>query len=418
VLGQLRLREARKVPSGTGGEGKESLKLKLTELEAEAGLRFYNNNYENFLSRTSLIHFQQGLSKSEILLSFYLGEQHSYLWAVTRDSVQLYPLAPGTRIRADATRFRDAVRGDRRDARESAQRLYGELFGRLRRDESGKQAWLLSLDDALFETPVAALMEQNGAAGKGGKMKYLVEKHSLQVVPGALLLNRETGKPTEQSWFLGVGNPVYNKADSRWEQPRWYKTGRGWLARPGYDEAQLSTLVASAAEVESSARSWSGSTVLLEGANARREKFLEMVARGPGVIHLATHVLTPLARPEEALIAFGLESTGEIGYLANSEVAMLGVPGAIVSMTGCETGGGEVRAGAGLMGLTRAWQMAGARAVISTAWPVRDAPPAEAMRRSQVEMIHSGTWRASPSYWASYQVTGGRSLNPPLRGNR
>ncbi len=436
VLGQLRSEESRRIGAKSGGKLEESLKLKLTELEAEAGLRFYTNESENFRPGSSLIHFQHGLSKSEILLSFHLGDKHSYLWAVTRDSVRVYPLAPAARIRVDAAEFRDAVRGDRGDARESAERLYGELFGRLRQYESGKQAWLLSLDDALFETPMAALV-----TGKGGEMKYLIEEHSLQVVPGALLLNSGTGEPTGNSWFLGVGNPIYNTADSRWEKAGWYKTGAGWLswrAEAAGVETQLSTLVASSAEVESSARSWSGSTVLLEGSNARREKFMELAARGPAVIHLATHVLTPPTRPGEALIAFGLEPTGEVGYLANSEVALLGVPGAIVSMTGCETGGGEVRAGAGLVGLTRAWLMAGARAVISTAWPVRDsqgeifasfyrylrsAPPAEAMRRSQVEMIHSRTWRASPGYWASYQVTGGHSFRqgrgePVLRGAR
>jgi CHAT domain-containing protein len=101
---------------------------------------------------------------------------------------------------------------------------------------------------------------------------------------------------------------------------------------------------------------------------------------------------------------------------------MLHVPGSLVVMTGCSTGTGEARAGAGLLGLTRAWQMAGAGTVLATSWPeldstgeifksfyrhLRNAPAAEALRRSQVEMIHSGTWRAAPSYWASYQVTGG-----------
>ena len=32
---------------------------------------------------------------------------------------------------------------------------------------------------------------------------------------------------------------------------------------------------------------------------------------------------------------------------------------------------------------------------------------AEALRRSQIEMAHGGTWRAAPAYWASYQLTGG-----------
>jgi CHAT domain-containing protein len=66
--------------------------------------------------------------------------------------------------------------------------------------------------------------------------------------------------------------------------------------------------------------------------------------------------------------------------------------------------------------------MAGARAVVATNWPVPDADgdlipafyrhlrsnsTAEALRRSQLEVIHSGTWQAAPSYWAAFQVVGG-----------
>jgi CHAT domain-containing protein len=38
---------------------------------------------------------------------------------------------------------------------------------------------------------------------------------------------------------------------------------------------------------------------------------------------------------------------------------------------------------------------------------LRHVPAAEALRLSQLEMLHSGTWRAVPSYWAAYQITGG-----------
>jgi len=66
--------------------------------------------------------------------------------------------------------------------------------------------------------------------------------------------------------------------------------------------------------------------------------------------------------------------------------------------------------------------MAGARTVVATNWPVpdadgdlipafyqnlRDTSAAEALRRSQVQLIHSGTWQSSPSYWAAFQVMGG-----------
>ena len=103
-------------------------------------------------------------------------------------------------------------------------------------------------------------------------------------------------------------------------------------------------------------------------------------------------------------------------------VGMLHVPGALVVMTGCATTNGDIRDGAGLLGLTQAWMMAGARAVVGTNWPVPDADgdlipdfyrnlpgasAAESLRRTQTELIHSGTWQASPSYWAAFRVMGG-----------
>jgi CHAT domain-containing protein len=141
------------------------------------------------------------------------------------------------------------------------------------------------------------------------------------------------------------------------------------------------------------------------------------------VIHLATHVLFPSANREQAWIAFGMGvRPAEPEFLTTSEVARLRAPGALVVMTGCAANAGEARDGAGLLGLTRAWLLAGASAVISTAWPVEDNSggmfarfyfhlrnhsAAEALRLSQREVAHSRTGRDAPASWASYQVTGG-----------
>ena len=91
-------------------------------------------------------------------------------------------------------------------------------------------------------------------------------------------------------------------------------------------------------------------------------------------------------------------------------------------MTGCDSGSGTSFPGAGLEGLTRAWQMAGASSILATFWSVRDSGgdlpaafyrhlrqdgPAKALRITQLEMLHSGTWRSDPSYWAAYQIIGG-----------
>ena len=419
TLGQLRVEDARLIRAGsTESPQANRLKLKLTELEAEVGLSFPRNKIESFQSQTSLIQFQQGLRDSEVVLSFHLGESESYLWAVTRQRVSLHRLPPAKRLKEDVGGFRDAVRWGRGDAAELGERLNRELFGHLSAQQAGKHAWLLSLEDALFELPFAALVTKR----EGGNVEYLVERHSLQIVPGALLLRAAAGKQDGSSWFLGVGDPIYNSADPRWR-------GKGYsrlFARAAVDDGtgQLSRLVASRSEVDSSARSWRGhgATVLLQGAEARRTRFLELAAHEPAVIHLATHVLVPQGRRGQAFIAFGLNAKAEAEFLTTSDVARLRVPASLVVMTGCESGVGEILPGAGLLGLTRAWQMAGAGAVVAAGWPVQDskgeifasfyrylreAPAAEALRRSQVEMVRSGTWRAVPGFWAPYRVTGG-----------
>jgi CHAT domain-containing protein len=63
----------------------------------------------------------------------------------------------------------------------------------------------------------------------------------------------------------------------------------------------------------------------------------------------------------------------EDGVLTAEEVAALnlsGVEWAVLS--GCDTGAGELMAGEGVFGLRRAFQLAGARTVIMSLWPVED----------------------------------------------
>jgi len=350
---------------------------------------------------------------------------------VTRKTLSLYRLESAERIRGAVEKFRDAVLAERLEAESPeaespgaeslGEQLYRELFGQLKREESSKSAWLLSLEDSLFELPFAALVAER----KGGKAVYAVERHSLQVVPGAMLLSRIPDRRGGR--FLGVGDPVYNVADPRW--PRAHRAALlvagsfGFLTKASQDPQELGRLAASADEVEASARTWSaGGATLLEGSDATRAKFLNSLSPVPAVIHLATHVLTPAERREQAFLAFGLSPSAGVEYLATSDVAMLHVPESLVVMTGCSTGTGDAVAGAGLLGLNRAWLMAGAGGVVATGWPVKDSTgevfsrfysdlqtvsPAAALRQAQVAMIHSGTWRSRPGYWAAYQITGG-----------
>jgi tetratricopeptide (TPR) repeat protein len=423
TLGKLRVIDSKTSAGGPVSDESRRLHSELSEMETKAGLGFMTKNYEIFHDQTSLIHFRQGLSESEVLLSFHLGYRESYRWTVTRETLHIQKIAAEGEIRTQVLALEDAVQAGRPEATELGARLYGELFGQLGQDAMAKPSWLLSLEGTLFETPFAALVTER----KDGKVSYLVSEHSVQTIPGALLLS--TLPESGTGWFLGVGDPIYNAADPRWGGLNWgvLKKPDGFLrlfqtltAGAG-SEVQFGRLVGSAQELNSSGTNWGGSgTVLLEGAAAQRDSFLARLAQAPSVIHLATHVISNThAQP---FIVFGLGPSGDSEALTMRDIASLRVPGAVVVMSGCDSGSGQIRPGAGLLGLTRAWQMAGASAVLATSWPVRDStgeifasfynhlrhvPAAEALRLSQMEMLHSGTWRSTPAYWAPYQISGG-----------
>jgi CHAT domain-containing protein len=108
------------------------------------------------------------------------------------------------------------------------------------------------------------------------------------------------------------------------------------------------------------------------------------------VIHIATHGFfleercqsTPVLR-ENPLLRSGLALAGanrrasdakhQDGILTAEEVAALDLTGSeLVVLSGCDTGAGVAQAGQGVLGLRRAFRIAGAQTLVTSLWPVDD----------------------------------------------
>lgn len=365
------------------------------------------------------------------LLSFHLGDSVSWLWALDRGGLALYVLPPRKEIESQIQAVTRGIREDSVDSGAAGAKLYRTLFGPLASRFRHRTRWLLALDEGLFDIPVAALVESSRP-----RPIYVAERHTTVVVPSAgywieTATRPTAGQPSEV--FLGVGDPIYNTADPRLPQRR-EDAGSGWLLplrlftnSVAHADADLvlPRLVASGAELDNCARTWDGESILLRGAGATRRNLAEQMRRNPAVVHFATHVLESTERPACGLIALSLTDRKEAELLTPFEIAHWRTDAGLIVLSGCYSAQGAALPGTGLMGLTRAWLTAGARAVVSSRWstPDEDGPlfkalyrnlrtepradPGQALRAAQLEMIRSGGWHAQPRYWGAYFVIGG-----------
>ena len=171
---------------------------------------------------------------------------------------------------------------------------------------------------------------------------------------------------------------------------------------------------------------------------------LKTLAEPPRVLHLATHgffladqAAAPGADAQRPLTLAGVALAGanrglagqtgpdgQDGILYALEAGDLNLEGtALVTLSACDTGKGTLDRSEGVYGLVRSLQIAGARRVLMSLWPLDDPlarafmdefyrawlgggsaiEPAEALRKTQLEWIGSPEPRRhDPRYWAPF----------------
>jgi len=333
-----------------------------------------------------------------------------------------------------------AVPGSEGIRLEAARTLYQKLFPAEAREAiAGAERVVLSPDGMLWELPFAVLvMNDTGGAQYLGLEKPLVYAQSLAVFAQAAGV--EAGRVSGKGTVLVVGNPLFDNArraelaatqtkvaTAPMKTAMATKRGEGELAllsRDGTIPEPLPDAEEEAREVAAlyGVKAWSG-------AEPTEKWFREQAGDAP-IIHLATHGYFNPIRPMSSGVRLavpeqeaGPGETDNDGALQAWEImSQIHLKAELVVLSACETGlGAEVR-GEGLVGLTRAFQVAGARSVVASQWRVSDrstaslmvafheslkagVPKDEALRLAMAKVAKDPV-TADPYFWAAFLLVG------------
>ena len=403
---------------------------------------------------------QQLLDANTLLLEYSLGEEHSYVFAVTPDSLIAYELPKQTEIDAVARPVYDilvartrsekgesGVQRMQRAARAEAQ--YPQTAAALSRMILGPVASLLQgkrllvvSDGILQYIPFTALP----SPGTESAFVPLVANHQIVNLPSAsvlqVLVHESAGRPKPAKAVAVLADPVFSASDGRVKAGS--KTLEVGAAAP--DSLSGGVLLRSATEVgvvdgemhlprllfsRQEAESILKEAPANESMKAVDFQANRVTATSPElaqyqIIHFATHGLLNSEHPELSGLVFSLvdqHGKPQDGFLQLTDIYNLNLPADMVVLSACETGLGKEIKGEGLVGITRGFMYAGASRVLASLWKVDDAgtaelmgrfykgifkdnlQPAAALQKAQVEMWKQKRW-SSPYYWAGFVLQG------------
>ncbi|KAK3751341.1 hypothetical protein QZH41_000832 [Actinostola sp. cb2023] len=251
----------------------------------------------------------------------------------------------------------------------------------------------------LYLVPFAALKDPKTGL-------YLSETKRIRLAPSLVSLKTLQECPADyhsKSGALVIGNPKVGKVMFKGE------------------ECEIDPLPSAESEIKYV--SYRLGVTALTGSQATKEEFKKRLAKGAAVIHIAAHgdpsngeiVLAPSDSAKQK----GIPEEDDY-LLTMKEVQEIGVRAQLVVLSCCHSGRGQIEP-EGVVGMSRAFLAAGARAVIASLWTIDDYVTLSFMVSlySNLKMGHSASkslqqamedirkeGRTEPKYWAPFYLIG------------
>lgn len=370
-----------------------------------------------------LADIRRRLGANEALLSFQIAPWTdwtgdfgggSWLVVATRDaSTRVYKLGEMGRqeLRVEVAAYRAAALQDGAEVLESklAADLYQKLLAPALKDLPPAAEHLIVIpDDALNGLPFAAMHRKGGPP--------LVQRFRFTSIPSATLWLHWRGERAP-----AAARPVLALASPPLPDP----VARKKLADVELPAGGLPELPYASREAASAVYFLSGSRRVGREISESSLKHTDLLPFG--ILHFAAHSLVDEQAPGSSGIWLSPGSSSEDGLLRMSEIAALHLgPDQAVVLSTCDSAGGELVRGEGVLSLARAFFQAGAGAVVASLWPQRDDDAqrffarfylhlaegqslSAALAEAQRDRLHAGVPTRA---WAGFVVLGDGDLVP------
>jgi CHAT domain-containing protein/Tfp pilus assembly protein PilF len=372
----------------------------------------------------SLQQTQSLLDRDTLLLEYFLGEERSFLWAVTPSTVRFVADLPGRHEIEDAARqtYQRLTESHQQTgetaARQTAARLSRMLLAPVV-DLLGRRRLVVVAPGALQLIPFAALPDPGSLATEP---RPLIVDHEIVSLPSASVLGAlrtRAHRPPPDGLLAVLADPVTAPDDERLRFPH---TARPTLPPP----PNLARLPFAGREAAAILSLTDGERIFAAfGFDAGRNVVQGGRLRDYRILHFATHGLFNDTYPELsalALSAFDPAGHPIDGHLRAYEIPALDLRADLVVLSACRTALGNAN-GEGFASLTHGFFHAGVPRLVVSLWDVDDRatgelmqrfyaallkrrlPPAQALRQAQLSLLGEERWRA-PYYWAGFTFEG------------
>jgi CHAT domain-containing protein len=371
------------------------------------------------------------LGADTVLLEFSLGEEKSFVWAVTPNSIKSFELPKRAEIEAAARRVYDSVATEAEFAG-AATTLSKMLFAPVANELKNKRLLIVG-EGVLQYVPFAALPEPLDPSNIP-----LIVNHEIVSLPSASVLSElrteAANRPVPNKTVAVFADPVFDAKDSRLARTNTVSDASGLtqrnllktsasepapnaFARLRFTRQEADQIVRLASEEQSSEQ--------VDFAANRTRATSDQLGQYR-IVHFATHGLVNSQQADLSGIVLSLvdeKGQPQDGFLRLYDIYNMNLNADLVVLSACQTALGEDVKGEGLVGLTRAFMYAGSKRVVASLWQTEDRAtselmghfyqamlkqnmsPAAALRRAQVSMWREKRWK-NPRYWAAFTIQG------------